>query len=75
MGGRLQLNVDFGVRKFEVNRLRDERNSANLIEMGWRVAVIRKCEASTRYLSTTVVRSIMQPDAQIRSRLVAVELG
>lgn len=42
-------NESFWKEKFEANRLRDERKTAELRRMGWRVLVVWTCELKKAY--------------------------
>ena len=41
-----KTNIEFWIRKFETNVLRDQRARVRLEAMGWRVAIIWECETA-----------------------------
>jgi DNA mismatch endonuclease (patch repair protein) len=53
-----KTNVEFWSGKFERNRQRDERNEAQLVEMGWTVVVVWECELRGERFAATMRRVI-----------------
>lgn len=48
--------MDFWRKKFEENQRRDKKNSAQLKELGWKVAVIWECETqNSKKLNLTLI--------------------
>lgn len=47
-------NTEFWTQKFNANVLRDARNTATLLALGWRVLVVWECQLNTRQIEETV---------------------
>ena len=61
---RPKTNIAFWSAKLAENRLRDQRNQADLRALGWHPAVIRECEARTPDTLRTALDRILSGVAE-----------
>ena len=54
-------NLEYWNKKFEQNRMRDERNMQKLKEMGWRIVVVWECQILKKGQVEPLLENLLAP--------------